>query len=108
MGGLTGTSVMFAEACGLELSIDLDAVDRPDGVEEQAWLSCFPSFGYLLAVDPSRTSTLVRMLQGDPDLICCRIGRFSTGECRVLLQSSGASHCLWEVASGLTGFGCGG
>ncbi len=108
MGGLTGTSVMFAEACGLELSIELDAVDRPDGVEEQAWLSCFPSFGYLLAVDPSRTSTLVRMLQGDPDLICCRIGRFSTGECRVLLQSSGASHCLWEVASGLTGFGCGG
>ena len=108
MGGLTGTSVMFAEACGLELSIDLDAVDRPDGVEEQAWLSCFPSFGYLLAVDPSRTSTLVRMLQGDPDLICCRIGRFSTGECRVLLQISGASHCLWEVASGLTGFGCGG
>ena len=108
MGGLTGTSVMFAEACGLELSIDLDAVDRPDGVEEQAWLSCFPSFGYLLAVDPSRTSTMVRMLQGDPDLICCRIGRFSTGECRVLLQSSGASHCLWEVASGLTGFGCGG
>jgi len=108
MGGLTGTSVMFAEACGLELSIDLDAVDRPDGVEEQAWLSCFPSFGYLLAVDPSRTSTLVRMLQGDPDLICCRIGRFSTGECRVLLQSSGASHCLWKVASGLTGFGCGG
>ena len=108
MGGLTGTSVMFAEACGLELSIDLDAVDRPDGVEEQAWLSCFPSFGYLLAVDPSRTSTMVRILQGDPDLICCRIGRFSTGECRVLLQSSGASHCLWEVASGLTGFGCGG
>ena len=108
MGGLTGTSVMFAEACGLELSIDLDAVDRPDGVEEQAWLSCFPSFGYLLAVDPSRTSTLVRMLQGDPDLICCRIGRFSTGECRVLLRRSGASHCLWEVASGLTGFGCGG
>ena len=108
MGGLTGTSVMFAEACGLELSIDLDAVDRPDGVEEQAWLSCFPSFGYLLAVDPSRTSTLVRMLQGDPDLICCRIGRFSTGECRVLLQRSGASDCLWEGASGLTGFGCGG
>ena len=108
MGGLTGTSVMFAEACGLELSIDLDAVDRPDGVEEQAWLSCFPSFGYLLAVDPSRTSTMVRMLQGDPDLICCRIGRFSTGECRVLLQRSGASDCLWEGASGLTGFGCGG
>ena len=108
MGGLTGTSVMFAEACGLELSIDLDAVDRPDGVEEQAWLSCFPSFGYLLAVDPSRTSTMVRILQGDPDLICCRIGRFSTGECRVLLQRSGASDCLWEGARGLTGFGCGG
>ena len=108
MGGLTGTSVMFAEACGLELSIDLDAVDRPDGVEEQAWLSCFPSFGYLLAVDPSRTSTMVRMLQGDPALICCRIGRFRTGGCRVLLQRSGASECLGEGASGLTGFGCGG
>ena len=99
---------IFAEACGLQLSIDLDAVERPDGVEEQAWLTCFPSFGYLLAVDPARTPTLVRMLRSDPDLICCCIGGFSAGACRVLLQRSGASDCLWEGESGLTGFGCAG
>ena len=108
MGGLTGTAVIFAEACGLQVSIDLDAAERPDGVEEQAWLTCFPSFGYLLAVDTARTPTLVQMLQGDPDLICCRIGGFSAGACRVLLQRSGASDCLWEGSSGLTGFGCAG
>ena len=106
MGGITGTAVMFAEACGHRLCIDLDVVQRPDGVEEQAWLTCFPSFGYLLAVDPARTATLQRMLHADSDLMCCPIGRFESGSIDVLLQRSDESESLWEGALGLTGFGC--
>ena len=58
-----------------------------------------------IRLDASSDSLL---LQGDPDLICCRIGGFSAGACRVLLQRYGASDCLWEGSSGLTGFGCAG
>ena len=52
MGGLCGTAVMFAESCGSSITLELDAIERPEQVEEQAWLSCFPGFGFLLAVAP--------------------------------------------------------
>ena len=107
MGGITGTAVMFSEACGQELRIDLDLIQRPDQVEEAAWLTCFPSFGYLLAVDSSRTERLKQMVEADADLICCRIGRFADGASQVQLEREGESECFWEGTLGLTGFGCG-
>ena len=106
MGGLCGTAVMFAESCGSPITLELDAIERPDQVDEQAWLRCFPSFGYLLAVRPSMTGRLQRMLQGDPHLICCRIGSFGSGPCRVALQGEGDQELLWDGSEGLTGFGC--
>ena len=106
MGGITGTAAMFAEACGHGLSIDLDLIRRPDQVEETAWLTCFPSFGYLLAVDPSHADRLRRSVRDDPDLICCRIGRFAKGACQVQLERAGESECFWQGSLGLTGFGC--
>ncbi|RPF78644.1 MAG: sll0787 family AIR synthase-like protein [Synechococcus sp. TMED20] len=107
MGGITGTAVMFSEACGHALSIDLDLVQRPDQVPEDAWLTCFPSFGFLLAVDPSYADRLKRMVQADADLICCRIGGFAEGSCQVRLERAEESECFWEGGLGLTGFGCG-
>ena len=106
MGGLCGTAVMFAESCGSPITLELDAIERPDQVDEQAWLRCFPSFGYLLAVRPSMTGRLTRMLQGDSNLICCRIGSFGSGPCRVALQREGDQELLWDGSEGLTGFGC--
>jgi hypothetical protein len=52
------------------------------------------------------TGRLTRMLQGDSNLICCRIGSFGSGPCRVELQRSGGMESLWEGSEGLTGFGC--
>ena len=106
MGGLCGTAVMFAESCGASITLELDAIERPEEVEEQAWLSCFPSFGFLLAVDRSMNGRLQRMLQGDSNLICCRIGSFGSGPCRVALQRDGDVELLWDCNDGLTGFGC--
>ena len=106
MGGLCGTAVMFAESCGSSITLELDAIERPEQVEEQAWLSCFPSFGFLLAVAPTMTGRLQRMLQGDSNLICCRIGSFGSGRCQVALQRDGDVELLWDGNEGLTGFGC--
>jgi AIR synthase-related protein len=58
MGGLVGTAAMFAEACGLGIRIDLDAIPCPPEIDELAWLSCFPSFGFLLAVSSGELNSL--------------------------------------------------
>ena len=106
MGGITGTAVMFAEACGLQLVLDLDAVERPEGTHDEAWLTCFPSFGYLLAVNPSRTAALAQLASRDSTLICCPIGHFALGDCSVFVNHLGDTHQFWDGTDALTGFGC--
>ena len=51
-GGIVGTAVMLAECSGVAIDIDLDAVPNPAGVALERWLLTFPSFGYLLSVEP--------------------------------------------------------
>jgi len=104
MGGLVGTAVMFSEACGLGIEISRDAVERPEGVDELAWLSCFPSFGYLLAVPPGRLPDLQGLVQPFRNLLCCPIGRFSQERTGVWLIDAGQSEPIWDAATPLTGF----
>ena len=105
MGGLVGTAVMFAEAAGLGLRIELSAIERPAGVEERAWLSCFPSFGFLLAVAPHQGEPLRQQLAGEAHLICCPIGQFDAANRGVVLERSGQRAELWDGGDSLTGFG---
>jgi AIR synthase-related protein len=104
MGGLVGTAVMFSEACGLGIAVERDAVERPPGVDELAWLSCFPSFGFLLAVRPDRFSELQRLVAPYRQLICCPIGRFSQQVRGVWLISDQQHEQLWDAGVPLTGF----
>jgi AIR synthase-related protein len=104
MGGLVGTAVMFSEACGLGIAIERDAVERPPGVEELAWLSCFPSFGFLLAVRPDKLSDLQQLVAPYRQLICCPIGRFSQQMRGVWLISDQQQEQLWDAGAPLTGF----
>lgn len=104
MGGLVGTSVMFAEACGLSIEIDLDAIIRPVEVDELSWLSCFPSFGFLLAVPHGKLTCLLEMMKGHANLICRPIGSFDAGPAAVRLRRGGQTEQLWDDAAPLTGF----
>ena len=104
MGGLVGTAAMFCEACGLGIEIARGAVERPTGVDELAWLSCFPSFGFLLAVPSDRLSELQRMIKPYSNLISCQIGQFSQQLTGVWLISEGQNEQVWDAATPLTGF----
>ena len=104
MGGLVGTSVMFAEACGLSIEIDLDAIIRPVEVDELSWLSCFPSFGFLLAIPHGELTCLLDMMKAHANLICRAIGSFDAGPAAVRLRRGGQSNQLWDDAAPLTGF----
>jgi selenophosphate synthetase-related protein len=105
MGGLVGTAVMFAEATGCTLQLQLDAITPPAGVSLEAWLSCFPSYGYLLAVTPERLQELHRGVAPYPDLLCAKVGRFAAGEAEVQLHQGDQCRVFWSGVDGLTGFG---
>ncbi len=104
MGGLVGTAVMLAEASGCELELNLEAITPPPGVELQAWLSCFPSYGYLLVVDPARLEALAATVAPHRDLRCEPIGRFAAGPASVQISQAGATASLWQIGAALTGF----
>lgn len=105
MGGLVGTAAMFAEACGLGITIDLDAIPRPPEIDELAWLSCFPSFGFLFAVSSGRLSSLKEVVAAHDNLICAAIGCFEADGTGVRLRRSDQTHQLWDGSTSLTGFG---
>jgi AIR synthase-related protein len=105
MGGLVGTAVMFAEAAGCLLELDLEAIRPPAGVELESWITCFPSYGYLLAVHPSRRDALLQATSPHRDLICEEIGTFAGGDGELLLRQGQIRCSVWRSGEQLTGFG---
>jgi AIR synthase-related protein len=105
MGGLVGTGAMFAEAAGCRLSLELEAIVPPPGVALEAWLSCFPSYGYLLAVEPAQLEPLHKLVRNYPDLYCGAIGSFQPGGSELELRQGGQACSLWSGREPLTGFG---
>ena len=60
MGGILGTLLMLLECSGVGASIDLDRIPKPAVTPIERWLTSFPSYGYLLAVDPERVAEVER------------------------------------------------
>jgi AIR synthase-related protein len=104
MGGLVGTAVMFAEAAGCGLRLDLDGIIPPAGTELERWLTCFPSYGFLLAVSEPKTVDLMDLTAPYPELYCQPIGAFTNAD-EVELRLGGEGEALWRQRDGLTGFG---
>ncbi len=104
MGGIPGTAVMLAEAAGCTLELDLEAIEPPPGVTMEAWLTCFPSYSYLLALDPAAMVDLAAAVAPHRELWCRPIGRFLEGPASVELIQSGARSPLWPGGEALTGF----
>ncbi len=60
MGGILGTLLMLLECSGVGASIDLDRIPKPVSAPLERWLTSFPSYGYLLAVDPACVAEIER------------------------------------------------
>jgi selenophosphate synthetase-related protein len=59
MAGLVGSLAMLLEWGTFGVEVDLDAVPTPRGVDTGSWLTCFPSFCFLLCVPPGREADAV-------------------------------------------------
>ncbi len=59
MAGTVGTALMLLEASGLGGVIDLDQIPRPPQIPLERWLLAFPSFGFLLSVQPENAAAVI-------------------------------------------------
>lgn len=60
MAGLVGSVAMLLEHGGFGVTLDLEAVPRPDTVSLSQWLTCFPSFGFLMCVPTGQEEACIQ------------------------------------------------
>ena len=95
MGGLIGTALMLAEASNVGLAIEAGLVPRPDGIDPIYWLTCFPSFGYLLAAAPADAQEIIARFAAR-DIACAAIGRSDATRTVRLVETGVPSTIVWD------------
>jgi selenophosphate synthetase-related protein len=82
-GGIPGTLAMLLECSGVGAELWLDRLPIPDGVPLERWLISFPSFGFLLAVNPTRTAEVIEKF-AVREIACASVGRITASRSLVL------------------------
>lgn len=97
MPGAAGSLLQLLELCGCGATLDVEALPRPPGASLARWLLTFPSYGYLLAVDPGRVERAVEAFaaRGLSAAVC---GGFDAS--RVLRLRAGSETAdVWDIAA---------
>jgi len=103
MAGVCGSLLMMLETSGVGATVDLARVPAPPNSDALRWLSAFPSFGFVLSVEP-----------GDADEVCARFEALGvscasvgeiTSEPNLELNYARERATYWELCEPLTGFG---
>jgi AIR synthase-related protein len=95
-GGLVGTAMMLAECSRVGATIDVARVPKPEGVPLDRWLQTFPSYGYLLAVQPANLSAVLARF-GERGIAAADIGKM-TADRRVAITDGAAAETIWDFA----------
>jgi selenophosphate synthetase-related protein len=64
MAGLVGSLAMLLEHGKFGVTVDLDKLPCPADVPLEQWLTCFPSYGFLLCVPPGREGMCTQPFHG--------------------------------------------
>jgi len=107
MAGILGTALMLLECSQTGARIKLDAIPHPPGHGPQdapgpwlRWLQAFPSYGYLLSVEPEHTAEVQARFR-TRGLVCETIGAVTSGQSVWLTQVGQAGKQeaqLWDFA----------
>ena len=97
MAGLVGTALMLAEASEIGIAIRLDTVPRPPGAGQAMWLSAFPSYGFLLAVDPAHLANVLTAFD-HLGIAAAEIGSCNDTHCLTMTDTDG-EHLFWDLAT---------
>jgi len=94
--GLLGTALMLAECSGIGLSVSLDAIPRPEGVDLARWVAAFPSYGFLLAArEPELPAVLASFAARG--IAAAAVGRCEAGT-RLELVDGSEREVVWDLA----------
>jgi AIR synthase-related protein len=106
MGGVIGTALMLLECSKVGATIDVGVVPRPIDAPLPRWLASFPSFGFLLSVQPEFCEEVLQRFAAR-DIAAAVIGTCDGSS--VLRLTDGANEVMfWDFAdSSLMGFGGG-
>jgi AIR synthase-related protein len=101
MGGLFGSLLMLLEGSGVGARLDVDAVPRPPEVDLVRWLLSFPSFGFVMAANPSASRAILDTF-ASRKLSAAVVGSFDASR-TLTLTSRGQSEVAWDLTrQGLT------
>jgi selenophosphate synthetase-related protein len=102
MAGLVGSLAMLLECGSFGVTLDLDAVPVPRGVTLTDWLTCFPSFGFLLCAPPGREAECAAAFT-DRGLPAEVVGRLDDTGVLALRLGDAAATVLDLTSAGITG-----
>jgi hypothetical protein len=104
MGGILGTTLMLLETSRCGALLDLDQIPFPVDFALEEWLTCFPSFGFLLSVAPVSVAEVKDLFQTHK-IWCGEIGSL-TADGQLHLRSGAESLLFWDLGQDpLTGWG---
>lgn len=93
--GLLGTLLMLLECSNVGADVDLDQVPMPADADLQRWLlHTFPSYGFLLAVRPSKVDEVLARFHGR-DISASAIGRCTAAR-QLHLTDDGDRALAWD------------
>ncbi len=103
MGGIIGTTLMLLETSGCGAHLYLDQIWCPASFDLADWLCCFPSYGFLLSVDPKDVPEIQNRFQLH-GLECRNMGTVNSTH-HLVLHAQAESALFWDLqAQHLTGF----
>lgn len=104
MAGACGSLAMLLETSGVGAVLDLERIPAPADVEPLRWLTAFPSFGYVLAVEDSAVRQVCARFDA-VGVTCAAVGNI-TGSAHLALRYAGEEAVYLDLAERpLTGFG---
>jgi AIR synthase-related protein len=104
MGGIVGTLLMLLESSSCGAILDPEAVPIPQATIDRArWLEAFPSFGYLLSVEPHDVTAVCAAFAAR-DIACAPIAALDDTR-KLRISADGELEEIWDLGRAcLTGF----
>lgn len=104
MAGTCGSLAMLLETSDVGAVLELDRIPAPLAVEPLRWLTAFPSFGYVLAVDESAVGSICARFDA-VGVSCAAVGTVNDSR-RLVLRHRGEDALYLDLNERpLTGFG---
>jgi hypothetical protein len=103
MAGSCGSLAMLLETSGVGAVLELESVPAPPEVDALRWLTAFPSYGYVLSVDPQAVAPVCARFDA-VGVACSAVGVVIQPR-SLRLRYAGHEAVYLDLAGPLTGFG---